>query len=93
MVNALHTFAFLEAVHCYFKFTGGKVRSVLLQCVGRAIVCVYLNYHHRAQSSVFVLVLFLAWSLAELIRYPYYMSTVHRNNPSNNSDSFFLDIA
>ena len=76
IINALHTFAFLEAVHCYFGFTGGKVASVLLQCVGRALICAYLNYHTRAQTSAFVFLLFFAWSVAEIIRYPYYMSTV-----------------
>lgn len=77
-INALHVLAFFEAVHCYFGFTGGKVPMVLLQCIGRALICLYLHHHQRAQTSTFIFVLFVAWSLGEVLRYPYYMSTIIR---------------
>lgn len=80
LINALHVMAFLEALHCYAGFTGGKVMTVLMQCIGRATICAYLNYHSRAQTSAFVFLLFAAWSMGEVIRYPYYMSTVSFRN-------------
>ena len=80
LINALHVMAFLEALHCYAGFTGGKVMTVLMQCIGRASICAYLNYHSRAQTSAFVFLLFAAWSMGEVIRYPYYMSTVSFRN-------------
>ena len=76
LINALQTFAFLEALHTYFGLTSGKTITSITQCAGRAIICLYLSQYSRAQTSEFVFGLWMAWSLSEIIRYPYYMSAV-----------------
>jgi len=76
LINALHIFAFLEAIHTYVGLTSGKTLTSITQCAGRAIICLYLSQNSRAQSSEFVFGLWMAWSLSEIIRYPYYMSAI-----------------
>ena len=76
LINALHIFAFLEAIHTYVGLTSGKTLTSITQCAGRAIICLYLSQYSRAQTSEFVFGLWMAWSLSEIIRYPYYMSAV-----------------
>lgn len=78
LINALHVFAFLEAIHTYFGLTSGKTITSLTQCLGRAMICVYLSAHSRAQPTEYIFGLWMAWSLAEIIRYPYYMSAILR---------------
>ena len=75
-INALQAFAFLETVHCYFGFTGGKVFTNFVQAFGRALILVYLSCNSRAQNSEFVFLLFASWCFADIIRYPYYLFTV-----------------
>ena len=75
-INALQAFAFLETVHCYFGFTGGKVFTNFIQAFGRALILVYLSLNSRAQNSEFVFLLFASWCFADIIRYPYYLFTV-----------------
>jgi len=77
-INALQAFAFLETVHCYFGFTGGKVFTNFIQAFGRALILVYLSLNSRAQNSEFVFLLFASWCFADIIRYPYYLFTLMR---------------
>lgn len=77
-INALQAFTFLESLHCYFGFTGGKVITNLVQSAGRALILFYLTHNDRAQNSEFVFLLFLVWSLADVLRYVYYLFTLMR---------------
>ncbi|XP_011404907.1 PREDICTED: very-long-chain (3R)-3-hydroxyacyl-CoA dehydratase-like [Amphimedon queenslandica] len=65
--------AFLEVVHSALGFVKGDIVSSLLQTCGRGyILFLTIPYCPSLQRSPFVFLLFLAWSLIELVRYPYY---------------------
>jgi len=77
-INALQAFTFLESLHCYFGFTGGKVITNLVQSIGRGLILFYLTHNDRAQNSEAVFLLFLVWSFSDVIRYIYYLFTLLR---------------
>ncbi|XP_028399174.1 very-long-chain (3R)-3-hydroxyacyl-CoA dehydratase-like [Dendronephthya gigantea] len=65
--------AFIEPVNAAFKLVNTGVVAPLAQSIGRFIVLfLVINPHEQLQKSVLVVVLFLAWSLIENVRYPFY---------------------
>ncbi|CAB4011943.1 very-long-chain (3R)-3-hydroxyacyl-dehydratase-like, partial [Paramuricea clavata] len=66
--------AFIEPINAAFKLVHTGVFAPLAQCIGRFIALfLVITPHEELQKSVLVVVLFLAWSLIENVRYPFYL--------------------
>ena len=65
--------AFIEPVNASFKLVHTGVFAPLMQCFGRFIALfLVVTPHEQLQKSILVVVLFIAWSLIENVRYPFY---------------------
>ena len=65
--------AFIEPVNAAFKLVHTGVFAPLMQCFGRFIALfLVVTPHEQLQKSILVVVLFVAWSLIENVRYPFY---------------------
>uniref|UniRef100_A0A5K3FMZ6 Very-long-chain (3R)-3-hydroxyacyl-CoA dehydratase n=1 Tax=Mesocestoides corti TaxID=53468 RepID=A0A5K3FMZ6_MESCO len=65
--------AFLEIAHVLLGWVKGGILPKIMQVCGRNIVLfAVLLPHKELQEDSAVLTLFIAWSLIEVVRYPYY---------------------
>jgi len=62
----------LDILHCALGLTGGKVATTLIQISSRLLV-VWAVVPYVPGPSFFHLALYSAWSLAESIRFAYYL--------------------
>eukprot|EP00731_Ephydatia_muelleri_P016728 Em0009g1152a len=76
-LSLCQTLAFLEVVHSAVGLVKGAIVPSLMQVSGRAIILfVVLDTNKQLHDHPVVWVLFLVWSLIELVRYPYYALSV-----------------
>lgn len=65
---------YLEFLNALVGFTKGSALFPLLQVTGRNFVLfAIIHSESRTQEMPVIFMLFLVWSLAELVRYPYYL--------------------
>lgn len=77
MLMFCQALAILEIVNAAFGLTKGGLMAPLFQVGGRFLILfIVLQPAEEIHKHVIVFVLFLAWSLVELIRYPYYALSV-----------------
>ncbi len=72
---------YLEVLHPYFRYTKGGVLMPFVQVTGRNfILFVMINAEERMQTKPVIFYLFMIWSGIELVRYPYYLTTLMKKN-------------
>ncbi|KAJ8973372.1 hypothetical protein NQ317_007185 [Molorchus minor] len=77
----MQLFQFLEVMHPLFNYVKGGIFIPLMQVLGRFfILFLMIGKEPRIQKMPVVFYLFLAWSAAEIIRYPYYMSVLYKKD-------------
>lgn len=65
---------FLEVMHPLFGYTKSSVLVSFIQVGGRAfILFCMIEAEPRMQTKPVVFYLFIVWSMAEIVRYPYYI--------------------
>lgn len=68
---------YLEVMHPIFGYTKGSPIFPFLQVSGRNFVLfMIIDAEQRIQTKPVILCLFICWSLIEIIRYPYYISSL-----------------
>mmetsp|Transcript_13390 Transcript_13390/g.17660 ORF Transcript_13390/g.17660 Transcript_13390/m.17660 type:complete len:248 (-) Transcript_13390:416-1159(-) len=76
-VLLLQLISTLEILHSIFKMVKGSTLAVIGQTIGRDVVLFFfINKFNIIQHHWSAILTFLAWSLAEIIRYPYYASLI-----------------
>lgn len=77
IISLCQVLAFLEVIHAAVGLVKGAVIPTLMQVLGRALILfVVLGTNKQLHSHPVVWILFVLWSLIELIRYPYYALSV-----------------
>jgi len=72
---------YMEVLHPYFRYTKGGVLTPFIQVTGRNfILFVMINSEERMQTKPVIFYLFMIWSGIELVRYPYYITTLMKKN-------------
>lgn len=67
----------LEIMHPLFGYTKGNAFTATMQVMGRALILLCLiDAEPRMQVKPVVFYLFCTWTSIEIIRYPYYLSTI-----------------
>ncbi|CAH0552699.1 unnamed protein product [Brassicogethes aeneus] len=75
----LQLLQFLEVMHPIFGYVKSGVLMPAMQVSGRFIVIFFMvEKEPRIQKMPVVFYLLLTWSAVEIIRYPYYMSQLHK---------------
>ncbi|KAA8497619.1 Very-long-chain (3R)-3-hydroxyacyl-CoA dehydratase PASTICCINO 2 [Porphyridium purpureum] len=73
-LSAAQYLAYLEIGHALLGFAGSSVKAACIQVLGRNLVYFgVLMCVPEAYSSPFVLLLFVSWALADLVRFPVYV--------------------
>lgn len=68
---------YLEVMHPMFGYTKGSVLMPLIQVTGRAfILFVNIDAEERMQTKPVVFYLFIVWAIIEVVRYPFYITTL-----------------
>lgn len=68
---------YLEAMHPIFRYTKGSAVVPFFQVTARCFVLfLMIDVEGRMQTKPVVFYLFIVWSLIEVFRYPYYISTL-----------------
>eukprot|EP00768_Dysnectes_brevis_P006508 gnl/Dysnectes_brevis/5154_a7285_809.p1 GENE.gnl/Dysnectes_brevis/5154_a7285_809~~gnl/Dysnectes_brevis/5154_a7285_809.p1 ORF type:complete len:222 (-),score=8.16 gnl/Dysnectes_brevis/5154_a7285_809:107-745(-) len=74
LVLTLQTLMFLDVIHSMIGLVGGVWVNTLLQVASRILVVWGVLFVYPAIiQSIFTKAMFVAWSLAEVIRYSYYI--------------------
>ncbi|XP_033326572.2 3-hydroxyacyl-CoA dehydratase 2 [Megalopta genalis] len=74
-IKFIQLLQFLEVMHALFGYTKGSILVSLVQVGGRAFVLfAMIEAEPRMQTKPVVFYLFLAWSVVEIVRYPYYIT-------------------
>lgn len=69
------TFAWLEVIHAAVGF-GGGISTAFVQCLGRFVVLAFvINAVPPIQHTILTSLLLLSWSVADVIRYSFYISS------------------
>ncbi|KAJ6636308.1 Very-long-chain (3R)-3-hydroxyacyl-CoA dehydratase [Pseudolycoriella hygida] len=72
---------YLEVMHPLFGYTKGDAVMPFIQVTGRNfILFVMINAEERMQTKPVIFYLFMIWSGIELVRYPYYITSLMKKN-------------
>lgn len=83
MVEMAQSIAALEILHALLGITGGGPAAAIMQWAGRSnILFVALHFSRAAQTSPVAGLLFAAWALSEVIRYPWALLTTVKACPT-----------
>lgn len=72
----IQTFMFLDIVHAILKLSSGNVFATCLQVASRIYV-VWAIVRYQPGPNIWNYCMYAAWSIAEIIRYQYY---IHKSN-------------
>ncbi len=86
VLNIAQGMAVLEIAHVVLKWIKSPVGSTVAQVFSRLLVLVFINAFVKqyAQLWVFhygVIIVSLAWSITELVRYSFYFFTIYNRQP------------
>ncbi|KAL0892516.1 hypothetical protein ABMA27_015618 [Loxostege sticticalis] len=78
-MKLLQLLQFLEVVHPILGFTRGDALIPFVQIFGRMVVLfMNIDVEPRIQTQPVVFFLFFVWSLIETVRYPFYITQIHK---------------
>jgi very-long-chain (3R)-3-hydroxyacyl-CoA dehydratase len=80
MVTALQAIACMEFVHSVVGLVSGSPLNAFFQLVGRNVIHFGFIYPKNT-ANLYVVSLYFAWSMAEVIRYPFYGLSVINSCP------------
>lgn len=76
-IKFLQILQYLEVMHPLFGYTSGGALVPMLQVSGRNFVLfAMLDAEERMQTKPVVFYLFVVWSMIEVVRYPYYITSL-----------------
>ncbi len=87
LLNIAQGMAILEIVHAGLRWVKSPVGSTAAQVLSRLLVLVYINYAVRTNISgndffnAGVVIVSLAWSITELVRYSFYFFSLFDKQP------------